>query len=486
MNQHVKQELPSNIEAEQALLGAVLVNNQTLQVVASTGIEPEDFYEPLHRKIYEALRSGIRAGRKVNPVTVKASLSPDDVAKMVGGMTVSQYIARLATDAVSAFNAPDHAAAIISAAQRRNAISISEVAEVAAFKSEQDSDFVDRMREVRDRAEAIIRALEGDQANAVSFSDAVDETLLRTSDAAAGKQIDGVDPGLPEILSLTGPWQPGQLIIIGGGVKQGKSALAMQSMFTIAEKHAVGINSGEMSRDQLIMREKARRSGVSAKDQKTGRVTDKQMDALLLAGQEMKRLHHVDIDCRRLTLPQIDAKIGRLIAEHGIKIYCLDHIGKIQWTGKMEYEDEFKQGQRATSILKDLAQKHNIPIVALTHLKKSTFQEYQGRNFKERLQAAMSRRPTYRDLVGNMDKDADQVLVVFQPRPIIAGMEPAEGTGDHHEWEMAIEKVTGHAEIILSLSRESEFPRRRDVRWIGRTTSYGQDYATATAERTLF
>jgi replicative DNA helicase len=221
------------------------------------------------------------------------------------------------------------------------------------------------------------------------------------------------------------------------------------------------------------MREKARRTGISASRQQRGRVSEGDFEALVKAGVEMKRLKPVHIDCRRLTLPQIDAQIGRLTAETGVEAYFLDHIGKIQWTGRMEYEDEFKQGQRATSMLKDLAQKHDIPIIALTHLKKSAFQDYQGRSFRERLNAAINRRPTYRDLVGNMDKDADQV-------------EPGAGTEDYLAWEEAMERVSGRAELLLSLSRESEFPRRREVAWDGRTTSYGATFNQTQNSRELF
>lgn len=346
-------------------------------------------------------------------------------------MTVSQYLARLVSDAVSIQGVPDFADAITGYFHRREAMSIGDDAHLAGVKAEDELEFIDRIKECRDKLTAIVSAIESRNDPQNSFADMVDEMLDRTNDAVRGATPVGIDPGIPEITTLTGPWQKKQLIIIGGGVKQGKSALAMQCMFNIAEKAPVGLNSGEMSRMQIIMREKARRTGISSTRQQRGSVSDNEVEDLFRAGEDMKRLKYIDIDCRRLTLDQIDQKIARLIGEHGIEAFFLDHIGKIQWTGKMEYEDEFKQGQRATSILKDFAQKHDIPIIALTHLKKSTFQDYQGRSFKERLSAAMNRRPTYRDLVGNMDKDADQVLIVFQARPIVAGMEPAENSDDY-------------------------------------------------------
>lgn len=481
-----RREMPSNIEAEQQLLGAILVNNLAYAAAAPTGIEPEDFSEGIHRKFFEAMRAGIKAGKAINPVTIRSFMSPDDLMQPVGSMTVAQYCARLASDATSIGNASGFARAIIFEAQRRAGVAASEIADTAAFYATDELSYIDQIRDARDRMDAIMRTLEGGGDVETSFADAVDESLDKTDEAARGLEPIGIDPGIPEVSALTGNWQAGQLIIIGGGVKQGKSALAMQSMFSIAEKHPVGCNSGEMSRNQLIMREKARRTGISASRQQKGNVSEHDFQELVKAGADMKHLKPVNIDCRRLTIQQIDAQIGRWIGEFGIAAYFLDHIGKIQWTGKMEYEDEFKQGQRATSMLKDMAQKHAIPIVALTHLKKSTFQDYQGRSFKDRINAAINRRPTYRDLVGNMDKDADQVLIVFQAKPIVAGMEPGEGTDDYHVWEEAMERVTGKADIILSLSRESEFPRRKEIQWTGATTSYGPSFKQAMNERGLF
>jgi replicative DNA helicase len=477
-----ERQLPANIEAEQALLGALLVNNAALARVPET-MSPDYISEPLHRKIFEATKDLIKAGKVASPVTVKTFLP---AGEKIGDLTVSQYMARLASDAASIIHVPDLSDAVTTLAMGRLAIGLGQDLTEAGYISFQRDQFRQRVAEIREDVDFLLRTLDYDEKPQSSFADSVDESLDKTGEAAAGREPIGIDPGLPEIYSLTGPWQKGQLIIIGGGVKQGKSALAMQSMFTIAEKHAVGCNSGEMSKTQLIMREKARRTGISASRQQRGSVSEHEFQELVQAGAEMKHLQHINIDCRRMTLQQIDDQIGRLIGEKGIETYFLDHIGKIQWNGKMEYEDEFKQGQRATSMLKDMAQKHGIPIVALTHLKKSTFQDYQGRSFRDRVHAAINRRPTYRDLVGNMDKDADQVLIVFQAKPIVAGMEPEEGSSDYAIWQEAMEKVNGKADIILSLSRESEFPRRKEIQWNGATTSYGAPFKQVQNDRGLF
>lgn len=476
MNAHV-QTLPSNIEAEQEILGTLLVRNEAMSTVPAE-FSGDHFSERAHLEIFAAIKNGVAAGRAVNPVTVRSFISPNFANEKVGDMTMAAYIARLAVQAVGT-SLKGVCEAVTDAFHRRQAISAAEEAHIAAYSSRDELEFVDRINDARERLNEILASISRRNEPEESFLDSVDETDAFTADAMAGRKPMGIYPGLSELESLIGGYQKGQLIIIGGGVKQGKSALAWQSFFEVAAKHVVAGNSGEMPRDQIIMREKARRTGISTNRQKSGKVSDKEMEELVLAGIEMKRLKIADINCQRLTLDQIDQRIGRLVSEKGIEAYFLDHIGKIAWSGKMEHEDEFKQGQRATSMLKDMAMKYDIPIVALTHLKKSAFQEYGGKSFKDRLKTAMYRRPTYRDLVGNMDKDADHVVIPFQARPIIAGMEPEEGTVDYEVWQAAMEQTAGKAELILSLSREREFPKRKEIAWNGATTSYGPDFKRA-------
>lgn len=489
MNMHsgsFRPELPNNLEAEQGVLGAVLVNNEALTAIPKA-LEPECFFEPLHRDIYAAIRRGRDAGKDMNPITVRSFMSPQLAAEKVGDMTVSQYLARLAAGAMPISSVGSLSECIIDFHHRRQAMSVGEDAQHAGIGSVDELDFVNRLKECRERLSVIVSDIEKRNEKAEDFGEAIDGTLDLTADAMSGRDPGGIDPGIPEIMQLTGPWQGGQLIIIGGDVKQGKSALAWQTFFNIAEKHAVGGNSGEMPRPQIIMREKARRTGISAKRQKAGQVTEQEMQDLVRAGAEMKRLRFMDIDCRRLTLDQVDEKINRLVGEHGIEAFFIDHILKLAWSGKMEDADDFKKANRATSTLKDIAMKHRIPIIALTHLNKTGgYQEPWGKTFQDRINSAMRRRPTYKNLLGNIDKDADNVLITFNAKPIVAALEPEEGTPDYEIWQDAMRSISGKAEIILALSRENEFPRRREIQWNGATTSYGPEYRAAQDTRGLF
>jgi replicative DNA helicase len=475
---HGSPMLPDAIEAEQALLGALLMKNDCIEAVP-TSFEARFFEEDLHSKMFSAMMELRGQGKSFSPITLKGMLPNHQV----GGMTVAQYMSRLMGDTVGYLGIPDWCAAITAASARRDIQSIANDLRQVSFEDELK--IPDDIAMLRQRLADVTQSLAGEEST-FSLSDAIDKSFDAVNDASRGKKTEGLDPGIPEIMQLTGPWQKGQLIIIGGGVKQGKTALAMQCMFEIAKNDPVFLYSGEMTVKQIVMREQARRTGISARQQQRGRVSDQEVQMLLDAGLEIKRSKHVEIDCRKMTLDQISRKAKALKRSHNIGAVFVDHIGKIQWEGKMQYEDEFKQGQIATSKLKDLAMDLDIPVVALTHLKKSAFQEYQGSSLEKRLRAVLNRRPTYRDLIGNMDKDADQVIIPFQPRPILAGMEPGEGTSDWAVWKSLMDETEGKAEILLSLSRESEFPRRRDISWDGNSTSYGMNYKAQQNARELF
>jgi replicative DNA helicase len=241
-----------------------------------------------------------------------------------------------------------------------------------------------------------------------------------------------------------------------------------------------------MPRQQIIMREIARRSGISAKKQKHGNVSSLEMDAIVKAGAEMKRLKWLDIDCRQMTLEQFDERVNRLQGEHGVEHYVVDHIGKFAWNGRLDGLKDFEKANRATSTLKNICMRRGVAIIALTHINKNTGAAVASKNFADRLSFAKFSRPRYKDFLGNIDKDADHMIITHQTRPAITALEPEEGTPNYSLWEAAMEEATGKAEFILALSRENEFPRRSQVQWNGSTTSYGPDFSSQWNEKGLF
>lgn len=485
MNAHTRDPLPANIEAEQGLLGGILMNNDAIDRIPA-GFSSEHFFETIHRQIFEAILAGRQAKKGMNPITVRSFMPPEAATSKVGDITVAQYLTRLMMEAVNVINVPDFADAITGYYNRREAMAIANDAYVAGIGAQDELEFVDRITECRERLTAIVSSIQERNSPTESFIDRIDHTLDMTAEAMSGKDLVGLDPGIPELMQLIGPVQDGHLLVIGGDVKTGKSAAAWQCGFNIAEKHPIGGVSGEMPVEQIIMREKARRTGISAKRQRLGRISPVEMDELVRAGADIKRLCHVDLVAKQLTLDQIDERINRLQGEFGIRCFIVDHILKLAWTGKMEDADDFKKANRATSTLKNIAMKRNIPIIALTHINKNSGDTLYGKSYRDRLMSAKRRRPTYKSMLGNIDKDVDNMIIVHQAFPAVAGMEPEEGTPDYTLWEETMNEVRGKAEFLLALSRENEFPRRKDIQWNGESTSFGPAFKQMQNERGLF
>lgn len=472
---------PENIEAEQAILGAVLVNNEAMRNIPQ-GFKAEHFCEPIHQEIFAAIQRGMAAGKEMNPITLRSFMSPSVAAEKIGDMTVAQYLAKLATESMGSKSVSSLADAVSGFYYRREAMSVGGDAHTIAVRAQDELEFIDRIKECRDRFTAIVASIESRNDPEHNFRDDIDRTLDQTAEAMSGREPIGIDLGIPELTQLIGPLQDGQLLVIGGDVKTGKSACAWQCAFNMAERYPLGGMSGEMPVEQLIMREKARRTGISAKRQKRGSVSSIEIDDLVKAGADMKKLQRVDIIAKQLTLEQVDERINRLQGEYGIRCFILDHILKLSWTGKMEDADDFKKANKATSTLKNIALKRNIPIIALTHINKNSTNGVWGKTYRDRLMSAKRTRPTYKSMLGNIDKDVDNMIIVHQALPAVAGLEPEEGTEDYALWEATMDEVRGKAEFILALSRENEFPRRKDIAWHGETTSFGPPFNRAPAK----
>lgn len=459
--------LPANIEAEQALLGALMVNNDAYEAVRHF-LKADDFSEPLHQRIYGLISDAVLAGRKANPVT----LIPFLPNERIGDMTMPAYMARLAGEAVTVLNAEDYGRAIYDAARRR------ELCREGQSLIDQSCDAGPEVSPWQIRAEHDERLKTtceswdfGDDTG-VTLGDAVSEAIQATENAFRFKRPVGITTGIEAVDGLTGPWEAGQQIIIGGATKQGKSALAMQCAIGLARHGTVWVYSGEMTPRQLAMREIARRTGIPAFRQKEGRLSQREFEKLVDAQAEVNRLRII-IERRRMTLEQIHRVTLDIKRKHGLAAMVVDHIGLLGWGGVWARREMHEQASEATRQLKAIYGELGIPGITVSQLKKNTFGQDGRLKFHDQLHQSLTRRPRYTDLYGAVEYDADHVIIPFNPSPLIAAIEPMAGSDDYLAWEDAVEKYKGRAEIVLALSREQPFPRREAVEWHGETTSFG-------------
>lgn len=467
----LREPLPVAIEAEQALLGAFLLDN-TIYWKVKGFLNADQFdggERGVHGVIFGIIAQMLEENRPVTALTLLRYIKPD---AMVNNVQLRQYIMRLQSEAIGTVTAGEHARAIVDAWALRQFIARSEDGIAAARRIAPD---VTAERVITNHIAEVstIRRQVTFAGEAVSMAEAVDEAVSAIDAAFQFQKPAGIVTGIDAVDQLIGPAEPGQQIVIGGGTKQGKTALALQAAVGIAQRGGtVWIYSGEMSIKQLAMREIARRTGIPVARQKEGRISQKDWQDLRQVQEEVRSLP-ILIEKRRLTLDRIH-DIGRNIkAERGLAAMVIDHVGLLQWDKDNARRDEWDLSQKATQWLKAIYEDLGVPGFSLVQLKKNTFVGSGRGTFAQRLREAMMSRPKFTDLMGAVERDADHVLIPFNARPVIATLEPEQESDDYLIWEDKMREYRNRAEIILALSREQEFPARRTVEWHGETTSFG-------------
>lgn len=323
-------DLPNNLEAEQALLGAILVNNDAFDRV-SDFLLPDHFHEPLHRRIYEVSAATIGAGNLVNPVTIKTLLPADD---KIGGLTVAQYLARLASDAVSIINARDYGQAILFAAKQRDTGRVGEALQDAMFNAASELGLVASIENQIEALEDIVSVFADtkSQSPGSSYLDSFDK-------AARNDGVAGVPIALPEISRvLSEPvFEAGNLYGLLSSSGEGKTSLTLQLMFhAIKQGHPVLFLSYDQSAAQCIRQMIAQVHGISISQQRqpNDRLSEREKDTCVSFATWIDRTPTNIIRCQREGVIQLCAYARRFIKRHKkvekTPLIVVDHIGKVK------------------------------------------------------------------------------------------------------------------------------------------------------------
>ncbi|OLP55931.1 replicative DNA helicase [Rhizobium rhizosphaerae] len=467
-------EAPNNIEAEQALLGAILVNNDAYYRV-SDFLKPVHLYEPLHRKIFEVAGDIIRMGKIANPVTIKTFLKDEKV----GELTISEYMARLAGGAVSIINAEDYGRAIYDLALRRSLITIGEdmvnIAYDAPLDMPPQSQIEDAERRLFELAETG-RYDGGFQ----SFNDAV---ALAIDMAGAAFERDGhlsgISTGIMSLDSKMGGLQRSDLIILAGRPGMGKTSLATNIAYNIAASYepevqpdgsykarnggVVGFYSLEMSSEQLATRIISEQTEVSSSKIRRGDISEADFEKLVACAQMMQKVPLYIDQTGGISIAQLSARARRLKRQRGLDVLVVDYVQLMTGSGKSN-ENRVQEITQITTGLKALGKELNVPIIALSQLSRA-------------VESREDKRPQLSDLreSGSIEQDADVVLFVFREEYYVKNMEPRdEFDPKYEEWKMQMEKVKGTADVIIAKQRhgptgtvklafQSEFTRFADL-----------------------
>jgi replicative DNA helicase len=454
---------PNNIEAEQALLGAVLVNNDAFYRV-SDFLKPLHFFEPLHKKIYEVAGDMIRMNKIANPVTMKTFLPAEE---KVGEMTVARYLARLAAEAVTIINAEDYGHAIHDMAIRRALINIGEDMVNIAFDA--PVEMVPR-QQIEDAERRLFELAETGRYDGgfEGFVDATSKALdLANTAFQRDGHLSGIATGLSSLDKLMGGLQPSDLIILAGRPGMGKTSLATNIAFNIAESYeaetqadgsmkaanggVVGFFSLEMSSEQLATRIISEQARVSSSKIRRGDISQPDLEKIINCGRHIEKIPLFIDPTGGISIAQLSARARRLKRQRGLDVIIVDYVQLMQGSSKRASENRVQEITEITTGLKSLAKELRVPIIALSQLSRA-------------VESRDGKRPQLSDLreSGSIEQDADVVLFVFREEYYLKNEEPKRTPDQirdnikdmpYIEWEKKFEAAKNLADVIIAKQR---------------------------------
>jgi replicative DNA helicase len=444
---------PHNIEAEQALLGAILVNNDAFDRV-SDFLRPEHFSEELHRRIFETASQLIRAGKLATVVTLKTFLA--DI-ELPAGVTVQAYLARLAAEATTIINAEDYGRIVHDLAQRRELINIGEDIVNIAFDSPVDASPRAQIEEA-ERALYQIAETGRYEGGFQRFSDALTIAIDMASSAyMRDGHLSGVATGLVDLDEKMGGLQKSDLVIVAGRPGMGKTALATNIAFNIAKAYQfevepdgshktinggiVGFFSLEMSAEQLATRVIAEQSGVPSYKIRRGDLNQDDFERIVQASREMQSIPFYIDQSGGISIAQLVARARRLKRQKGLDLLVVDYLQLLSGS-RSRSDNRVQELTEITTGLKALAKELAVPVIALSQLSRQ-------------VESRDDKRPQLSDLreSGSIEQDADVVLFVYREEYYLKNKEPREGTEEHITWMAEMERAHGRAEAIIGKQR---------------------------------
>jgi replicative DNA helicase len=445
---------PHNIEVEQALIGAILVNNEAFYRV-SDFLEPRHFFEPVHQRIFELSGTLVRAGKIANPVTLKTFLPSDtDIA----GLTVNQYLARLAAEATTVINAEDYGRTVYDLAVRRSLILIGEEMVNVAYDAPVEASPRDQIEDAERRLYELAetgRYDGGFQRFATALTTAVD---MAARAYQRDGQLSGIATGLEDIDRMMGGLQHSDLIILAGRPGMGKTALATNIAYNVARAWRaeprqdgrsetinggiVGFFSLEMSAEQLATRIISEQTEIPSYRIRRGEIDPSEFDRIAAVARDMQAIPLYIDETGGLSIAQLAARARRLKRQRGLDFLVVDYLQLLQGSGRRASEGRVQEVTEITTGLKALAKDLAVPILALSQLSRQ-------------VEARDDKRPQLSDLreSGSIEQDADVVLFVFREEYYLKNKEPRAGTEEHFKWQAEMDAVHGKAEVIIGKQR---------------------------------
>ncbi len=435
-------ELPNNIEAEQAVIGSILVSNDIFDEVNSI-ISSINFYDPMHQKIFEAVESLIYKGMLANPITLKNYFEDEK-----DDLNVPEYLVKITKFSTSVRQAIEYSKIIYDMFVRRELIKISE----QTIDSAKLNDLDTNGQSIIESSERLLFDLaeKGSfNSSLVKFDEAMKQTIEMASAAYKNEEgIVGVPTGLRDLDDKLGGLHQSDLIIIAGRPSMGKTSLATNIAFNAAQKlqesgkkSSIAFFSLEMSSEQLSTRIISEQARISSNDIRRGRISDDQFDKFLETSKNISELPLYIDETPAISIAALSNRARRIKRLFGLDMIVVDYIQLMRGTtfnkdGRVQEISQITQG------LKAIAKELSVPVVALSQLSRQVEQRD-------------DHKPQLADLreSGSIEQDADVVMFVYREGYYLQRKEPREATVEHAEWQAKMNEVAHLAQIIIGKQR---------------------------------
>ena len=435
-------ELPNNIEAEQSVIGSILVTNEIFDEI-NTIISNVNFFDPMHQKIFNAIESMIYKGMLANPITLKNYFENEK-----DELNIPEYLVKITKFSTSVRQAIEYSKIIYDMFVRRELIKISEQIIDDAKESELDNSG----QNIIENSEKLLYDLAEKgtfNSSLIKFDDAMKQTIEMASAAYKNEGgIVGVPTGLRDLDDKLGGLHQSDLIIIAGRPSMGKTSLATNIAFNAAKniqdsetKSSVAFFSLEMSSEQLSTRIISEQARIASNDIRRGRISDEQFDQFLETSKNISELPLFIDETPAISIAAMSNRARRIKRLHGLDLIVVDYIQLMK--GLFNNKDgRVQEISQITQGLKAIAKELGVPVLALSQLSRQVEQRD-------------DHKPQLADLreSGSIEQDADVVMFVYREGYYLQRKEPREATVEHAEWQAKMNEVAHLAEIIIGKQR---------------------------------
>lgn len=436
---------PHSIEAEQALLGALLHNNFAFEKVGEF-LRPEHFSDPAHGRIYEAISNLISRGHIADPITLKEYFDRDNALTDVGG---GHYLAQLAANLISIINTEDYGRKIYDFYLRRQLIDVGEGIVNEAHTYDLDVMATDQI-ELAEKKLFDLATVGKQERGLQTFSSALKQAL--TSAEVAYKRdshVVGVTTGFKKMDECLGGFHPSDLIILAGRPSMGKTALATNLAFNAArtalekkEGGAVAFFSLEMSSEQLANRILGQETGLSSDLIRRGDIGKSDFPRLVEVSNHLNSLPFFIDDTPALSVAALRTRARRLKRQEGLGMIVIDYLQLLSSPGRKSAENRVQELSEITRGLKALAKELHVPVLALSQLSRAVEQRD-------------DKRPQLADLreSGSIEQDSDVVMFIYREEYYLSRKRPTGSEDKVAEWERSLKAVANVADVMIAKQR---------------------------------